>query len=548
MPPTHEVLNQPPPREGHDAYAEDVALREAVHREGAAWAEDDLRAVGHLVGDPAWIERGRAANENRPELLTHDRVGHRLDRVRYHPAYHALMAAGVAHGLHAAPWADGRPGAHVARLAKYVLWPGIDSGTLCPMTMTYAVIPSLRHQPELAALWEPKVTSPDYDPAFRPIAEKKGALFGMAMTEKQGGSDVRANTTRAVPAGAGGPGAEYRLTGHKWFCSAPMNDAFLVLAKIGDVETPSCFLVPRWLPDGTKNVFRIQRLKDKLGDRSNASSEIELEETAGWLVGEPHRGVRVIMEMVAHTRLDCVAGAAGWLRHGLAEAAWHAAHRHAFGRPLLEQPLMRNVLADLAIESEAATMLALRLGRAFDQAGDDPHEAALRRLGTPVGKYWTCKRAPTHAAEALECLGGAGYVEESGMPRLFRQSPVNGIWEGSGNVQCLDVLRAMARSPDSVEAFRAEIAAAKGSDRRLDDAAARLDGEIAEASEAGARRLVERMALVLQGALLIRYGNAAVADAFCTSRLAGDQGLAFGTLPASADIDAILSRALPALD
>jgi putative acyl-CoA dehydrogenase len=544
---THEVLNQPPPRVGHDAYDEDLALREAVHREGAAWADDELHEVGRMVGDEDWIERGRTANENPPELTTHDRFGHRIDEVRYHPAYHELMDAGVHHGLAATPWRDGGPGAHVARAASYVLWPQIDSGTLCPLTMTYAVVPSLRHQPDVAARWEPKVMSGVYDPRFRPVGDKEGALFGMAMTEKQGGSDVRANTTSAQPLDGGGPGTAYALTGHKWFCSAPMNDAFLALAKIGDADTPSCFLVPRWLDDGTRNVFRLQRLKDKLGDRSNASSEVEFDGTVGWLIGEQHRGVRVIMEMVAATRLDCVAGAAGWMRHGTTQAAWHVAHRSAFGQRLAEQPLMRNVIADLAIETEAAIAVTMRLAATVDRAEAD-HEVALRRVLTPIAKYWVCKRAPSHAAEALECLGGNGYVEESGMPRLYRQTPVNGIWEGSGNVQCLDVLRAMRRSPDAVEALVDELTAAAGADRRLDDAVERVRRQLAEPTEVGARVLVERLALVVQAALLTRHGDPAVADAFVASRLDPDGGgLAFGTLPDTVDVGPILARALPAL-
>jgi putative acyl-CoA dehydrogenase len=544
---THEVLNQPPPHTGHDAYAEDVALQEAVEREGAGWAGEELHILGRLAGDPEWLERGRMANEHRPELVTHDRFGHRADQVRYHPAYHDLMRTAVAHGLHAAPWAIDRPGAHVARAAKSILWSRVDGGHMCPISMTYAVIPSLRHQPEVAAEWEPRAVSDTYDPSFLPAADKAGAIFGMAMTEKQGGSDVRANTTSAVAVDGGGPGGEYRLTGHKWFCSAPMSDAFLVLAKVGTQDAPSCFLVPRWLPDGTANVFRLQRLKDKLGDRSNASSEVEFDGTWGRLIGEEGRGVRTIIEMVAHTRLDCAVGAASGMRHGLAEAAWHSAHRSAFGRVLADQPLMRAVLADLAIESEAATMLALRLARAFDQAAGDPHEAGIKRLAMPVAKYWLCKRAPAHAAEALECLGGNGYVEESGMPRLFRQSPLNGIWEGSGNVQCLDVLRAMHRAPESVEALLAEIDAAAGADARLDEAAAGLRKDLTELDEAGARSTVERMALVLQGALLVRHGAPAVADAFVSSRLGGDGGRAFGTLPRSVDHAAILARALPQL-
>ncbi len=543
---THQVENQPPPRPAVDAYDRDPALREGIVREGAGWADDQLHAVGRLVGDPDWAERGRQANEHPPELRTHDRYGHRIDEVRYHPAYHELMRAGIEHGLAARPWADPGKGAHVARAAKYVLWPQIDSGTLCPMTMTYAVVPSLRLQPELAARWEPHVTTGVYDPGARPVEDKAGALFGMAMTEKQGGSDVRTNSTAAVPLEGGGPGSAYALTGHKWFTSAPMNDAFLTLAKIGDAQAPSCFLVPRWLPDGSRNVFRIQRLKDKLGDRSNASGEVEFAGTTGWLVGEEHRGVRTIMEMVAATRMDCVAGAAGWLRHGTSEAAWHVAHRAAFGRRLAEQPLMRNVLADLAVETEAAIALTLRLARTFDHA-DDPHETALRRVLTPIAKYWVNKRAPAHAAEALECLGGNGYVEESGMPRLFRQSPLNGIWEGSGNVQCLDVLRAMRRNPESLDALAEELAGAAGADPRFDATLTRARERLAEPTEAGARVLVERLALAIQGALLLQHGDPAVADAFVASRLDRDAGLAFGTLPDGLDLQPILDRAAPEL-
>ncbi|MBY5163663.1 acyl-CoA dehydrogenase family protein [Salsipaludibacter albus] len=551
---THTVRNQPPPYEDQDAWADDVTLREAVVRHGADWATDDLQATGRLVGDAEWIERGRLANEHPPVLRTHDRYGHRIDLVEYHPAYHELMAAGVAHGLHAAPWADDRPGAHVARAARYVLWPQVDSGTLCPLTMTYAVVPSLRHQPELAAAWEPLVTSDVYDPTVGPAigpgtgsGGKQGALFGMAMTEKQGGSDVRANTTAAVPAEPGhdGPGALHRLTGHKWFCSAPMNDAFLVLATLDPQAAPSCFLVPRWLPDGTRNPFAIQRLKDKLGDRSNASGEVEFDDTLGWLVGQPHRGIPVIMEMVAATRLDCIMGATGQMRHGLVQAAWHVAHRSAFGALLAEQPLMRNVVADLALEVAAATTLGLRVAATFDHP-DDEHEVALRRLATPIAKYWTCKRAPGHVAEALECLGGNGFVEESGMPRLFRQSPLNGIWEGSGNVQCLDVLRAMARSPGAVDALFVELDAAAGADPHVDRAIATARELVAAPDERSARRVVEHLAVTLQAALLVRNGDPAVADAFCASRLA-DRHLAYGTLDTAADLDTILARAHPVL-
>ena len=539
---THVVVNQPPPYGGRDAYADDVALQEAVTLTSATAAASDLHAVGRLVADPDWIEQGRLANEHPPTLHTHDRYGHRIDEVTYHPSYHALMAKGVEHGLHAAPWVADQPGAHAGRAAKYVLWPQVESGTLCPLTMTYAVVPSLRAQPDLAAVWEPRVTGPTYDPAFVPAADKQGALFGMAMTEKQGGSDVRANTTRAVPLEDGGPGTAHALTGHKWFCSAPMNDAFLVLAKLAPDAAPSCFLVPRWLPDGTRNTFRLQRLKDKLGDRSNASSEVEFADTVGWLVGEPHRGIPVIMAMVAATRLDCVMGATGWLRHGLVQASWHVAHRSAFGRLLAEQPLMRNVVADLAIEYEAAVMLGMQVAATFD--ADDDHARALRRLATPMAKYWVCKRAPGHAAEALECLGGNGYVEESGMPRLYRQSPLNGIWEGSGNVQCLDVLRAISRSPESVDVLLAELDAAKGANAVLDAAVDTARSALATLDEASARRTVEHLVLTLQGAWLTRFGAPAVADAFCHSRL-GDRHLAYGTLAPDADLDAILARAHP---
>ena len=546
MPPTHEVLNQPPPREGHDCYSEDVALTEAVVREGAGWASDELAALGRLAGDGAWLERGRLAAAHPPELRTHDRFGHRIDEVRYHPAYHELMGVAVSAGLAGAPWAEDAPeGSHVARAAGAILWTRVDAGHFCPMSMTFAVVPSLRSQPDLARSWVPRVTGRTYDPTFRPVEGKAGATFGMAMTEKQGGSDVRANTTRAEPVGAGGPGAEHRLTGHKWFCSAPMSDAFLSLAKAPDGL--SCFLVPRWLPDETRNPFHLQRLKDKLGDRSNASAEVELDDTLGWMVGPEGRGVATIIAMVAHTRLDCAVGAAAGMRHGLAEAAHHAIHRQAFGRPLADQPLMRAVLADLAVESEAATALVLRLARAFDQAAGSQHETGIMRLVTPVAKYWLCKRAPMHAAEALECLGGAGYVEESGLPRLYRQSPLNGIWEGSGNVQCLDVLRAMHRSPDAVEALLAELDSAAGADRRLDEAAAAVREDLASLDEATARRTVERAALALQGALLVRDGHPAVADAFCATRLAREGGHAFGALPPGLGIDAILARVLPEL-
>jgi putative acyl-CoA dehydrogenase len=540
---THEVANQPPPLTGHDVFSSDRALAEALGREGAGWAADQLVALGHEAGSADAQEAGRLANENPPQLETHDRYGNRIDVVAYHPAYHRLMATAVGHGLHAAPWADERPGAHVARCAKVITWYQVDGGHICPISMTYSSVPALRHEPSIAAEWEPRLTSFEYDPTNAPAAGKAGATAGMAMTEKQGGSDVRANATTARP-----DGDAYLLTGHKWFCSAPMSDAFLVLAQAPGGLT--CFLTARWRPDGARNAIRIQRLKDKLGDRSNASSEIELLDTWAVRVGDEGRGVRTIIEMVNHTRLDCVLGSTAVMRQGVAQASWHTHHRSAFGRPLDQQPAMAAVLADLTIESEAATVAALRLARSFDLANQDEHERLLQRLVTPVLKYWTCKRAPQHAAEALECLGGAGYVEESGLPRLFRQSPLNGVWEGSGNVIALDVLRALAKAPESLDAYWNEVAPAAGADARLDDAATdlRKDLEAAVADpehlEAAARRLVEQLALVWQGALLVQHSPAAIADAFCASRFTGS-GRAFGTLPVGLDVQAIVDRGRP---
>jgi putative acyl-CoA dehydrogenase len=533
---THTVLNQPPPFGGVNLFAADRALGEALRREGAAWAEDRARAFGEIVGRPDTIAWGFQANEHPPVLCTHDRAGHRIDEVEFHPAWHELMRLGVGHGLHALPWKEPRPGAHVARAALFRLLAEVEAGAGCPLSMTYSAVPALRQEPGLAALWEPRVTSLAYDPRLVPSGEKAGALCGMAMTEKQGGSDVRANTTEARPLGGG----EYELTGHKWFCSAPMCDAFLVLAQApGGL---SCFLLPRFTPDGERNRIHLQRLKDKLGNRSNASSEIELHAAWARLVGEEGRGVPTILEMVNHTRLDCVIGSAASLRMGTARAIHHARHRRAFGKLLVDQPLMRNVLADLSVESEAATAAMMRLARAYDTEAETP----FRRLATAVLKYWTCKRAPFHAAEALECLGGNGYVEEWGMARLYREAPLNSIWEGSGNVQCLDVLRAVQKSPESLAALFAEIDEARGADARLDAAAAALKKDLGEPGdlETQARRLVERLALALQGSLLVRHSPAPVADAFCATRLGGDGGRAFGTLPAGTDFAGILERAL----
>jgi putative acyl-CoA dehydrogenase len=537
---THEVLNQVPPLVGYDA-ADDPALLDGLEREGAGWAAAELHELGRIGGAEEAIEQGRLANEHPPVLRTHDRYGHRVDEVEFHPAWHDLMRTAVTHGLHAAPWADDRPGAHVARAAKFYTWRP-DAGHGCPISMTYAAVPALRHDPELAARYEPLLTATTYDFGLRPPLAKQGLLAGMSMTEKQGGSDVRANATTARPE----PDGTYRLLGHKWFTSAPMCDIFLTLAQAPGGLT--CFLVPRVLPDGTRNPMRLMRLKDKLGNRSNASAEVEYEHAVAWRVGDEGRGVRTIIDMVNLTRLDCVIGAAAGMRQGVLTATHHATHRQAFGRYLVDQPLMRNVLADLAVESEAATVLMMRLAGATDRsARGDAGETAFKRLALAVGKYWVCKRWPGHAAEALECLGGNGYVEESGMPRLFRESPLNSIWEGSGNVAALDVLRALAREPQVMEAFRVEVTAATGADARLDAAVRQVRADLSdhEDLELRARRVVERLALVLQGALLVRHGHPAVADAFCASRLTGDHGQAYGTLPTGVDFAAIISRAAP---
>jgi putative acyl-CoA dehydrogenase len=545
VPPTHEVLNQPPPLAGYDLYDADPVLAQALGREGAGWATEQVRALGVLAGTPEAIAWGEAADANPPVLRTHDRYGRRVDEVEFHPAWHRLLGTAVSHGLHAAPWRDPRPGAQVARAAGFYLWTQVEAGHGCPVSMTFAAVPALRAAPGLAEVWEPKLTALAYQPDLAPVAGKAGALCGMAMTEKQGGSDVRANITTARPAG---PDGAWLLTGHKWFCSAPMSDAFLVLAQAP--AGLSCFLVPRVLPDGARNRFHLQRLKDKLGNRANASAEVELDGAAGWPVGEPGRGLAAILEMVNHTRLDCVVGSAALARQAVAQATHHAAHRSAFGRRLADQPLMTNVLADLAVESEAATMLAMRVAGAFDRAADDPAEAAVARLATAVAKYWVCKRAPAVAAEALECLGGNGYVEESGMPRLYREAPLNSLWEGAGNINSLDVLRVLARQPESVAALLDEVAPARAAEPRLERAAAALERELAAAADpvglqAGARRLVERLAVLLQGALLVRHGHPAVADAFCASRVAGDRGAAFGTLPPGLDLATIVERATP---
>jgi putative acyl-CoA dehydrogenase len=544
---THEVFNQPPPLEDYNPFDADRPLAEAMRREGAEWAEDRTRELAAICGSRQTIRWGFEANEKKPVLRTHDRFGHRIDEVEFDSSWHELMRIGVSSGLHAMPWREPGPGANVARAAMFTQLMQAESGVGCPISMTYSAIPALRKQPELAGEWEPRFLSLDYDEASAPAGHKRGSLCGMAMTEKQGGSDVRANTTVARPLNGGGPGAEYEIVGHKWFCSAPMCDAFLVLAQTD--SGISCFLMPRWTPDGERNRFHIQRLKDKLGNRSNASSEVEFRGAWARMVGEEGRGVPTIIEMVNHTRLDCVIGATAGYRAGVVQALHHAAHRSAFGAELIDQPLMQNVLADLCVESEAATVAAMRLARSYDEvAAGDEEAVEFRRLANPVLKYWLCKRAPSHAVESLECLGGNGYVEDSGMPRLFRESPLASIWEGSGNVQCLDVLRAMVKSPSSVEAFFGEVMEAAGAEPRLDAYVSSLRDEIpgdVETIQHRARRIVERMAIALQASLLVRYGDEAVADAFCASRLAGDWGQAFGTLPANTDFRRIIERHHP---
>jgi putative acyl-CoA dehydrogenase len=544
--PTREVFNQPPPLRGYNMYLENRPLVEAAHREGADWAEEKLVRLGEESGGEP-LEWGRLANENPPQLKTHDRFGNRIDEVEFHPAWHWLMEMSVKHGTHALPWIEQRDGAHAARAALMLSGSAVESGHGCPISMTYACVPALRKQPELAEEWLPRLTSLEYDRRMIPSEQKTGALCGMAMTERQGGSDVRANTTSARPLNGGGGGAEYEVTGHKWFCSAPMCDVFLVLAQTdGGV---SCFLLPRFTPDGERNRFHINRLKDKLGNRSNASSEIELDAAWARMVGEEGRGVPTIIEMVNHTRLDCVLGSAGLVRAAVAEATHHTAHRSAFGKLLAEQPLMQNVLADLCIESEAATLTAMRLARAYDQSARDEEATLFKRLATAVSKYWICKSAVWIVGEALECLGGNGYVEESGMPRLFREAPLNSIWEGSGNVNALDVLRAMVRTPAAVEAFFAEVELASGAEPRLDAYVRGIKAELGDMAdiEFRARRLVERMALALQASILVRHGDAAVADAFCATRLAGDHGRSLGTLPAGIDYTRIVERHRPNL-
>jgi putative acyl-CoA dehydrogenase len=556
---THEVFNQAPPFGDVDLFRCDPALVEGLEREGGGWARADLERLGALLGGAAVLDLGRLANEFPPRLVNFDRTGHRVDEIEFHPAWHELMRLLIENGAHSLPWEAPRPGAHVARAAAYLLFGQVENGSQCPVTMTYASVPALRQHPGIAAHWLPKILARHYDPRSLPVEQKRGALVGMGMTEKQGGTDVRANTTRATPMSPAVAeqrfGAAWRdawsLVGHKWFFSTPQSDAHLVLAQAdeGGSAGLSCFFVPRYLPDGSRNAIRVQRLKNKVGNKSNASSEVEFCDAVGWMIGKEGRGIPTILEMGSHTRLDCVLGSAGIMRAALCHALHHARARSAFGRRLAEQPLMQNVLADLALESEAATAFALRLARCFDVGPDgaaDPREAALGRMLTPAGKYWLCKRGPAFGAEAMEVMGGNGYVEDGPLGRLYREFPVNSIWEGSGNVMCLDVLRAAAKGPEPRDALAAELALAAGRDARFDAYCARLlDGlGTLAAGEFGARRLAEHIVVAVQGGLLLRHAPAFVADAFVASRIAVDVGGAFGRLPDGVDCGAILARAL----
>jgi putative acyl-CoA dehydrogenase len=541
---THEVVNQPFALADYNLFSGDAALKEAVAREGAGWASAELEKFGARLGAADVLELGALANRAPPELDTHDRYGRRVDLVRFHPAYHALMRGAIEEGLHSSPWTDPRPGAHVARAARYYMQTEVEAGHGCPITMTFAATPCLSLEPDLARQWLPKIHARVYDPRNVPVAEKAGVTIGMAMTEKQGGSDVRANTTRAIPIGRDGTGDAYALVGHKYFVSAPMCDAFLVLAQAPGGLT--CFLAPRWRPDGTKNAFEVVRLKRKMGNVSNASSETEWRGALAWRVGPEGRGIATIIEMVAATRYDCMIGSSAGMRRAVAEAIDHCRQRKAFGALLIDQPAMQNVLADLALEAEASLALTMRMARALDNRADR-HEELFARLGAPLGKYWICKRVASHAYEAMECIGGSGVMEDSPMPRLYREAPINAIWEGSGNVQCLDVMRAISRSPETLEAYFAEVAPARGENRALDAHVAALKDDLSDLSdfESRARELCDRLALGLMASAMVKGAPGANADAFCRSRLEARGQHHWGALPRGVDLAAIVKRAAP---
>ncbi|MBQ0753495.1 MAG: acyl-CoA dehydrogenase family protein [Gammaproteobacteria bacterium] len=541
---THEVMNQAPALENYNAFAGDNALRDALTREGGDWDLDAISRYGEQTGSAQVIEYGFLANEYKPQFHSHDRYGNRVDLVKFHPSYHALMTMATEQGLHSSPWTNPCAGAHVARAAKSYLQAQVEAGHGCPLTMTFASVPTLKLTDSVAQDWLPKVLANGYDPRNVPDAQKQAVTIGMGMTEKQGGSDVRANTSVARPIDSGGAGQLYALTGHKWFMSAPMCDGFLMLAQApGGL---SCFLVPRWRPDGSKNPLQVQRLKNKMGNVSNASSEVEMRGALGWMVGEEGRGVPAIIEMVSLTRFDCMVGSMAGQRQAVVQAVHHASHRSAFGKTLIDQPLMQNVLADLHLEVEGAMALTMRMARSLDSLDSEP-EKLFMRLGTAVGKYWICKRSPNHAYEAMECLGGNGVTEDFIMARLYREAPINAIWEGSGNVQALDVLRALAKTPAVLDVWFAELSKGMGHIKLLDAAIARLKDAFTDLSdiEYRARYLVEQLALTMQGSLLVQAGNAPVAEAFVASRL-GDHGERnYGTLPRGLDVSLLLQRANP---
>ena len=541
---THEVFNQSQPLADYNVYTSNTALQEAVEREGAGWAHANLTQWGEFLGRGDTYEQAVLANKFEPVLKLFDRFGNRRDEVEFHPAWHLIMSAAVEQGVHSAPWADPRAGAHVARAASAMLQTEIECGSQCPITMTYGSVPTIAKRPDLAEVWLPKIYSRKYDKSFRPVTEKSGALIGMGMTEKQGGSDVRTNTTQASASGT--TLDPYTIVGHKWFFSAPMCDAFLVLAQAK--AGISCFFVPRWLPDGTLNAIRIQRLKEKMGNRSNASSEVEFQNATGYLIGEEGRGVPTIIDMATYTRLDCALGSTGLMRQAVSQALNHASYRSAFSKKLNEHSLMQNVLADLVLETEGAIALAMRTARAFDNQHSE-EENIFKRVVTPATKYWICKRSPAVGVEAMEVMGGNGYVEEGVMARVYREMPLNSIWEGSGNVMCLDVLRAYGKSPESLEVIRSEWLQAKGGNSTLDQYAAQLENDLADAANASnernARRLTERLALCITSSILVQHAPNSISDAFCSSRLGGDWGNAFGTLNNKANLAAIVERGMP---
>jgi putative acyl-CoA dehydrogenase len=540
---THEILNQVPPLEDWNPFLTDIALQQALEREGGGWSRDQILRHSRQAGSAEVVSWGYQANENLPKLHTHDRFGQRIDEVEFHPAWHSLMSWSMENEVHSLPWTKPGPGAWVARSALFMLSAMAEAGHCCPVSMATACVPTLRAAPGLAAEWVPRVTSKKYDSRFIVPWEKTACLIGMAMTEKQGGSDVRANTTRAEPLGERCMAKPYSITGHKWFCSAPMCDAFLILAQAQNGL--SCFLLPRILPDGNRNGFYIQRLKDKLGNRSNASSEVEFDNAVAWLIGEEGRGVPTIIEMVNNTRLDCSLISAGMMRLAVAHAVHHIRHRSAFGKKLVDHVQMQNVVADLALESEAATVLLMRLARSYDLQNESERERLFRRLMTAVTKYWICKRAPVHICEAMECVGGNGFTEELIFPRLYREAPLNSIWEGTGNVICLDVQRALRNTPETVSSLLDELWLASGSDARLDSAVRSLETQLRDGTQepGDGRRLAERIAVVLQGSLLARYAPSFVADAFIASRVLGENGMCFGTLPRTVNYRSIVDRA-----